>query len=412
MTDKTDRDLGDRAMEAVARDEVESGIKPTDASSWRRLGAAMGRAASATGRGLSVAASATGRGLSVAASTTGRGLSVAAQVAAKNRHYVLPVLNGFVGDQLVREAPDAGGAAIQMRFREGGEDVGVADLDLGARLVGPGRRVLVVIPGLMCDEVIFQDPPGGAPDSSPEGIGDRIARERGATVLYVRYNTGRHISENGQILSELLGELFEAYGEAIDDLVLLGHSMGGLVIRSAGYYGRLRRRPWVDKLSTVLLLGVPLRGSFVEQLANVTAFVLGRVGNLYTRMGAWIIEERSDGIKDLRFGLMVDEDWASRPKDERLFVTKTAVPPLPGVAYHVVGGTLARDDGSWLSLLFGDGLIGPKSAGGDRLFRPDDPVHPCGSVRFFPGKGHLEILASPEVGDYIVSLLPSVSSGG
>lgn len=364
-----------------------SKTKPVGASGWDAFASSMVRAANATGRGL----------------------ATAARLAQENRHYVLPVLNGFVGDQLAREVPDA---AIRMSFRKSGRDVSLAELDLPPHRIGHGRTVVVMLPGLMCDEVIFHDTRWLSSTPPRPGLGERISQEVGAEVLYLRYNTGRHISENGRALSALLQELVDTHGEDIDQLVLLGHSMGGLVIRSAGHYAPQLGHSWVDKLSTVLLVGVPLKGSFVEQLANLTAFVLARVGNLYTTLGAWILQERSDGIKDLRFGLMVDEDWTDHPLDERLFATKTPVPPLPNVRYHVIAGTLPKDGDSALSGLFGDGLVRPGSAAGDALFGPDDPDHPCGTVRFFPGRGHLDLLADPEVGDHVLGLVRQAASPG
>jgi hypothetical protein len=490
---------------------IESAECPASSTAWQGFAAAMGKAARATGRGV----------------------ATAARVSAENRHYLLPVLNGFVGDQLAQaEAarrrsaaaaddvaasdplsgagePDSagtrgdsasarpggadrravggadegavggavgseddaayggadgravcgadgravggavgseddaeyggadgravggadgravcgadgravggavgsedgaayGGAAIRMSFRADYRDVDVAELDLGRRLVGAGRTVVVTIHGLMGNEVLFRETRWQSTSPEQPGHGERLARELGATVLHVRYNSGLHISTNGKALSALLQRLVDAHGEDMDRLVLLCHSMGGLVGRSAGYYAQRQQQGWVDKLAAVILIGVPMRGSFLEQFANLTSVVLHRVINFYTRLGARIIDERSDGIKDLRFGLMVDEDWAEHPYDDRLFAHKTIVPPLPGVDYHVIAGSIPKDDRALLSLVFGDGLVGRTSASGDVLFCPDDPHHPCGTVRFFPGTAHLQLLLHPAVGDHVVDLV-------
>jgi triacylglycerol esterase/lipase EstA (alpha/beta hydrolase family) len=61
----------------------------------------------------------------------------------------------------------------------------------------------------------------------------------GFTPVYLRYNTGLHISHNGQTLAELLNRLHvlwpAAAEEPLKETVLVGHSMGGLVARACHY---------------------------------------------------------------------------------------------------------------------------------------------------------------------------------
>ena len=61
--------------------------------------------------------------------------------------------------------------------------------------------------------------------------GERLREELGITPLYARYNTGRHISDNGRALPPPWRAL------PAEEIVLVGHSMGGLVARSACHYG-------------------------------------------------------------------------------------------------------------------------------------------------------------------------------
>jgi pimeloyl-ACP methyl ester carboxylesterase len=323
-------------------------------------------------------------------------------VTAENRHYLAAALNGLFGDRLA-EARDP--TAFTMSFREGGRDVLPSELGLPARLEGAGRTLVVMIHGLMGDEVIFRETRLQSTSPSRPGLGARLERELGVTVLYLRYNSGLHISQNGRALSSLLEELVDGCGASLDRLILVGHSMGGLVARSAGYYGAMDALGWVSKLSTVVLIGVPTQGSFLEQLANLSAHVLGRIGNFYTFLSGQVIEQRSSGIRDLRFGFMADEDWQDHPMDDRLRATRTRIPPLPGVAYHLVVGTIAKDEGSPLALYFGDGLVGKRSAFGEALFRPADPLAAVGSYRVFPSTGHYGVLTSPLVGEHLVELV-------
>jgi len=335
-----------------------------------------------------------------AAGVTGRGIAAGYRLSRENAHFLRPVWNGFVGDHLAAE-----GQGIEMSFRLAGQDVGVDGLDLDHRLEGPGRTVVVMVHGLMCDEVIFHDTRFQSTSPKMPGHGARLEQDLGATVLYLRYNSGLHISENGRAMAQLLQSLADHCGERLDHLVLVGHSMGGLVIRSAGYYGAAQAQLWLARLCTVVLVGVPHHGSYVEQLANLASFVLHRIPNFFTGLSGAIIDQRSSGIKDLRFGLMADQDWRDRPYDDRLYVERTPIPPLPGVDYHVLVGTLPGNDESPIARYFGDGLVSKRSAMGESLVSAHDPLRAHGTYRVFPGTGHFDILINPEVGDYVTKVV-------
>lgn len=335
-----------------------------------------------------------------AAGATGQGFAALYRLSTENAHFLRPVLNGFVGDKLAAE-----GHGIEMSFRLDGRDVEPDALDLNRRLDGPRRTVVVMVHGLMCDEVIFRDTRFQSTSPEMPGHGARLEQELDATVLYLRYNSGLHISENGRALSQLLGQLVDCCGERLDRLVLVGHSMGGLVIRSAGHYSAAHARSWTERLRTVVLIGVPHHGSFLEQLANLASFVLHRIPNFYTGLSGAIIDQRSSGIKDLRFGLMAEEDWRDRPNDDRLYVERTPIPPLPGVDYHVLVGTLSVSDESPVARYFGDGIVSGRSAMGEALVSANDPIRAHGTYRVFPGTGHFDILINPDVGDYIIEVV-------
>ncbi len=50
-------------------------------------------------------------------------------------------------------------------------------------------------------------------------------------------NTGLHISDNGRRLAELLDRLDGCWPVPVEEILLVGHSMGGLINRSACHYG-------------------------------------------------------------------------------------------------------------------------------------------------------------------------------
>ena len=349
-----------------------------------------------------------------------RGVAQLYQSGRAHQHFFLPVLNGALGDQLaVRHDP----RAIALSFRRGGHDVAVADLGLSE----PRQKTVVFVHGLMGDELIWQTNFEDAPDG-PLRYGPRLATETGVRVLYVRYNTGLHISENGRALHHLLTDLLLTYPDALGELVLMGHSMGGLVIRSAGYYAseelgvkseKLKAKKnkkssaqatteqplppnWLVHLGSVFLLGVPHDGSYLEQNGLLVERLLKRINLFPTRFVSEAIARRSNGIKDLGQALLVDEDW-QQPDDPSLSRPRTVVPLLPGVRYHVlVGAWLRTNLPRAVRDYFGDGLVGAASGQGE-LFTDETALPPGTSVRTarFGQQHHVGLLRHPEVYHYL-----------
>ena len=69
----------------------------------------------------------------------------------------------------------------------------------------------------------------------------RLRDELGYTPVYLRYNTGLHISDNGRAAGAAARRARREWPVAVEEVVLVGHSMGGLVARSACHYGEARR---------------------------------------------------------------------------------------------------------------------------------------------------------------------------
>lgn len=96
-------------------------------------------------------------------------------------------------------------------------------------------KVVVFLHGLVADETVWLYP--GDPHRSYASL---LERDHGYTPLHLRYNSGLHISENAKRFSSLLEEFVTSYGAPMDELVLIGHSMGGLVLRAGAWYGARR----------------------------------------------------------------------------------------------------------------------------------------------------------------------------
>ena len=348
-----------------------------------------------------------------------RGATQLVEQGWAQQHFFLPVLNGALGDQLAAHHDPR---AIQLSFRHEGRDISVAEL----ALEGPHRQTVVFVHGLMGDEQPWQA--GAAPTPPPSSLryGPRLAAEAGVRPLYVRYNSGLHISENGRALHQLLAELVAAYPEAVGELVLVGHSMGGLVIRSAGYYGGtdkyqgasikhqspdnkedaskksiLGNDSWLARLRAVFLLGVPNDGSYLEQNSAAVERLLRRIDLLPTRFLSNAFAQRSSGIKDLGDARLVDADWQLPPTTPPR--PRTAVPLLPGVAYHVlVGALLPAGRAQALRDYFGDGLVGTASGQG-RDLAPEAALPPGTTLRtvHFTSRHHAGLLHDEGVYQYL-----------
>ncbi|QOC22738.1 alpha/beta fold hydrolase [Wenzhouxiangella sp. AB-CW3] len=302
------------------------------------------------------------------------------------REHLLSVLNGILGDHL--EA-GANPLAIDMGFLVDGMAV---DLDSGlpdelARQAG--RKLLVSLHGLCLNEACWVKPDGDV--SLPR----TLAESHGYTPVYLRYNSGRHISANGAELAEKLQRLIEIWPEPVEEIVLLGHSMGGLIARSASHHATLEGRDWVNPLSSIICLGSPHHGAPLERIGHRLDRLLGV--SPYSAPFARLGRLRSAGITDLRFGNLCREDWQDRDRFEPGDDNRQPVVHADHVRHYMVAATLDRRADSLRSLTIGDGLVPVPSALGqhDRPERqvPALPEHQLVVRR----SGHVDLMSRRRV---------------
>jgi len=240
-------------------------------------------------------------------------------------------------------------------------------------------------------------PLGGGGRQEQRDYVSRLQRDLDYTPVNIRYNTGLRISDNGRRLAEVLNELVEGWPTAVDEIALVGHSMGGLVARSACHYGQAHERRWVASVSHVICLGSPHLGAPLEKAANVMGWALSRVPE--TRPFAKVVNTRSVGIKDLRFGSCVEEDWCDCDPDEFLRDRCGEVPFLPHATYYFIGATVTHDANHPLGMLIGDLLVRFPSASGEGRnrkipFELDNGCH-------LGGLTHFDLLNNPAVYEQI-----------
>lgn len=248
----------------------------------------------------------------------------------------LGIANGVFGENA---GPRGGTLPAAMTVRVDGVPIPRTRAALAAAFPGATGRVAVFVHGLVDTERSWF----AVPDRS---FGNRLGEDLPATAVHLRYNTGRRVNDNGGELAGLLTELAGNWPVPVTEFVLVGHSMGGLVARSAVLQAHERGLDWVRRPCRLVCLGTPHTGAQLEQAVVRVGAFLDRFG-LTAPLGR-LLALRSDGIKDLARGHVP-------PGRER------ALPP--GVRQCFVAVTLARSENSVLARLVGDLLVTPASAG-------------------------------------------------
>ena len=307
-----------------------------------------------------------------------------ARVASSaEREAVLAALNGVLGDHL---AASDNPLAIALELRRDGQALVLAREALAAAIPDAGGKILVLAHGLCHHDLHWR--------RDQHDHGAALAADAGFTPIYLRYNSGLHISTNGRTFADRLEALLRAWPVPVDELVIIGHSMGGLVARSACAYARRAGHAWRRHLRKLLFLGTPHHGAPIERGANWLNVVME--GSPYTAAFGRLARIRSDGITDLGYGSVLDEDWKDRDPLAPARHARTTVPLPEGVVCYAIAATVAEHAGD-LGRLLGDGFVPVDSA----LGRHVDPARALSfpSSRQWIGYGmrHLDLLSRPEV---------------
>lgn len=298
-----------------------------------------------------------------------------------NLEQLIGALNGVLGDYLRRTR---NGLATPMELIRNGRPLPLTP----AALTGAGPRLVVLVHGLASTEIVWRMKGG-------DDYGSLLAKDLGYTPFYVRFNSGLHISQNGEELDALLARLVEAYPVPIEEIVLLGHSMGGLVIRSACHAATSGESRWLPLVRRAIYVGSPHLGAPLERFGNVLTWALARIPTPYTQLAADIVNLRSSGVKDLRYGSLRREDWEGADADALLQNRRHPVPLLPHIRHHLIAGTLFED--ALTPLLFGDVLVPLPSAAGRAEPRHRSAIFPQEHVHVLPSFDHVRLAHDPEV---------------
>jgi pimeloyl-ACP methyl ester carboxylesterase len=302
----------------------------------------------------------------------------------------LGALNGMWGDRL---AHSDNTLAFPTTVRHHGTDLAITPTTIAATFPGASSRLVVFIHGLCETDESWHVGVDDRDLGTAVDFGERLdARGRG-TPLYLRYNSGRHVSASGADVADLLADLVDAWPQPVTEVVLVGHSMGGLVARSACHHADQGGMPWVHLVRHVVCLGTPHLGAPLEKAVNIASWALHTLPE--TRGLAGALNARSAGVKDLRFGSLVEQDWHGVDPDAFLTGRASEVPFLPHAAYYFVAVTVSRNRHHPLGVLLGDLLVQfPSASGNGRRRQLPFEVE---NGHHIGGLNHFQLLTHPDV---------------
>ena len=304
---------------------------------------------------------------------------------------VIGALNGAWGDRLLQWSSPL---ALSMSLRYDDRDLVLAEDVL--RRVHPDATgdVVLFVHGLCETDASWRLGAQGHYGDASSTHGERLRDDCGLTPVYLRYNTGRHICDNGDDLAALISELVDAWPVPVTRLTLVGHSMGGLVIRAACYRAGVDDLPWLTAVGRIVYLGSPHLGAPLEVAAAALGLALRKVPE--TRPLATALASRSAGIKDLRYGDIRVEDWSGLADVDAWRAEPAECTPLIESATHFyIGATIGRRNDTIAARIVGDALVPWSSASGAgkrrRLALEVD------RGRHLGGLHHLDLLNHPRV---------------
>lgn len=296
---------------------------------------------------------------------------------------VTSALNGIWGDFLAREVPEL---AHDMQLDIDGE---------------PSGKLVVFFHGLCESNDAWAN--GSMKHYGREGVtfGSRLRDELGYTPIYVRFNSGMHVSHNGREFSRMIEQAVADWPVPVEEIALVGHSMGGLIARSACHYGAADGMYWTRQVRHVITLATPHLGAPLERGVHRSKLALDKLPE--TKALAKWLDLRSAGVRDLRFGYTLEEEWDGIDSDDYLDDRSVETPFLPTATYYFVAATITKSPDHPVGKVLGDLMVQLPSASGHgpRRRLPFE----IENGRKIGGMHHFNLLNHPHVYEHIVGWL-------
>lgn len=337
----------------------------------------------------------------LATTVISQGIDKSLQVAAplvghfemtKDRSIAQSILNGVVGDHLEESNNPF---AIKMQFRHKGITLKLDPESIKAEYSNHlNGKILLLVHGSSMNDLQW--------NWNGHNHGTKLSEDLNKTPLYLLYNSGRHISTNGQEFSQMLDNLVKNWPVPVEEITILAHSMGGLISRSAFYYAEQETLKWTSKIRKIVFLGTPHQGAPLERIGNYIDHLLDNTP--YLKAFSKIGKIRSAAVTDLRYGSLVDEDWKNKDRF-KLESDQRKIIPLPkGVECYTIAATLGAKKESKTNCL-GDKLVAVNSALGKHKEAEKDLNFKKEHSWVAYQTDHFELLSKPKVYKKIKSWL-------
>lgn len=299
------------------------------------------------------------------------------------REAVRSALNGVVGDYLAEKDNPL---QITMQFRHRAKSIPLDSKSIEQTYPTINGKILILVHGSCMNDIQWT--------RKGHNHGEELAKELHKTPVYLHYNSGLHISTNGQNLDNIFENLVLHWPVPIEELVIVAHSMGGLVSRSALYYGQHNKRTWTTYLKKIVFLGTPHHGAPLERAGNYLDAILELIP--YTKPFARLGKIRSAGVTDLRYGNLIDEDWKSNDRFEIQGDQRQNIPLPEDIECYSIAADNGKETDSSIRFL-GDHLVSVKCALGKHK-KPDKVLRFIKENTWISYEStHLDLLNNPKI---------------
>jgi hypothetical protein len=167
--------------------------------------------------------------------------------------------------------------------------------------------------------------------------GEALAAACDATAVYVHFNSGRAVADNGLDLAMEIERVAAGWPMPIARVDLLGHGLGGLVVRSAVHQAERSGLEWASRVGALLLLGTPLQGG---ALPLGPRHWLQRATHLPTAL-ARLSRRTSTGMADFAAGRYLPATMATATPQSGGAPAPSSAEPWPGPqAWHLIAGSI------------------------------------------------------------------------
>ena len=303
------------------------------------------------------------------------------------RQQWLAVLNGVIGDHLhATNNPLALPMTWQHQHRT------LSPQQVAEITSHNNHQPLLLIHGLCMNDYLWRRP---SQDPSCHDHGQALQQDLSLSPIYLRYNTGLAVCDNGQRLAAQIQQFCQLLPND-KQLHVLCHSMGGLIMRSAMHLAELNGDDWPDKLGKVVFLGTPHQGAVLEKTGHLIDYLLSI--NPYSAPFAKLGQVRSQGIKNLRHGT-ITHDTITR--DHQAIQLPAGVNAYALAASTKNTGKQGRQN--WL----GDGLVSVQSALGEHPKAGREIHFKASHKHTFKQVNHMQLLSDQQVYHTIKSILSS-----